>query len=133
MFHFGEWMQNTDIIKIRTKAILDFLINHPDYQLSSREWLVFLTVAMEEGLTSPQLVEHLQLPQQTLSRKIRNLGQSVNAAGETEGYNLIKAIRKGKALSYFLTDAGKGLWHDFSGMHAKVDKLVVKESKKGGS
>ena len=126
-------MQNTDIIKIRTKAILDFLINHPDYQLSSREWLVFLTVAMEEGLTSPQLVERLQLPQQTLSRKIRNLGQSVNAAGETEGYNLIKVIRKGKALSYFLTDAGKGLWQDFSGMHAKVDNLVVKKCKKGGT
>ena len=126
-------MQNTDIIKIRTKAILDFLINHPDYQLSSREWLVFLTVAMEEGLTSPQLVERLQLPQQTLSRKIRNLSQSVNAAGETEGYNLIKAIRKGKAFSYFLTDAGKGLWQDFSGMHAKVDNLVVKKCKKGGT
>ena len=126
-------MQNTDIIKIRTKAILDFLINHPDYQLSSREWLVFLTVAMEEGLISPQLVERLQLPQQTLSRKIRNLGQSVNAAGKTEGYNLIKAIRKGKALSYFLTDAGKGLWQDFSGMHAKVDNLVAKKCKKGGT
>ena len=126
-------MQNTDIIKARTKAILDFLINHPDYQLSSREWLVFLTVAMEEGLTSPQLVERLQLPQQTLSRKTRNLGQSVNAAGETESYNLVKAIRKSKALSYFLTDAGKGLCHDFSGMHAKVDKLVVKKCKKGGT
>ena len=124
-------MQNIDIIKTRTKAILDFLINNPDYQLSSREWLVFLTVAMEEGLTSPQLVERLQLPQQTLSRKIRNLGQSVNATGETEGYNLIKAIRKGKALSYFLTDAGKDLWQDFSGMHAKVDNLVVKKCKKG--
>ena len=133
MFHFGERMQNTDIIKKRTKAILNFLINHPEYQLSSREWLVFLTVAMEEGLTSPQLVERLQLPQQTLSRKIRNLSQSVNAAGETEDYNLIKAIRKGKAFSYFLTDAGKELWQAFSGIHTKVDKLVVKKGKKGGT
>jgi len=120
-------MQNTDIIKIRTKAILDFLINHPDYQLSSREWLVFLTVAMEEGITSPELVEQLQLPQQTISRKVRNLGQTVNAAGELEGYNLIRIVPKGKAHSLFLTDNGRNLWQDFSDMHSKVDNIVIEQ------
>src|SRR5210317_492167 len=124
-------MQNTLLIKIRTKAILDFLINHPDYQLSSREWLVFLTVAMEEGLTSPELVEQLQMPQQTLSRKIRSLGQTVDESGEFQGYNLIRIVPKGKAHSLYLTDEGRALWQDFSDMHDKVDQVIIDQFRNG--
>ena len=43
-------------------GILGFLTAHPICQLNSREWLVFLTVAMEEGVTAPQLVEQLTTP-----------------------------------------------------------------------
>ena len=120
-------VSSSEIIKIRTKAILGFLTNHPDYELNSREWLVFLTVAMEEGVTSPELVEQLQLPQQTISRKVRNLGQTVNAAGELEGYNLIRIVPKGKAHSLFLTDSGKELWKAFGDMHSKVDNIIIEK------
>ena len=124
-------MSNSEIIKIRTKAILGFLTNHPDYQLNSREWLVFLTVAMEEGVTTPELVEQLQLPQQTISRKVRSLGQTVNNAGEFEGYNLIRIVPKGKAHSLFLTDNGRNLWQDFSDMHSKVDNIIIEQCGRG--
>jgi len=86
---------------------------------------VFLTVAMEEGITSPELVEQLNMPQQTLSRKIRSLGQTVDEAGEFQGYNLIRIVPKGKAHSLFLTDDGKALWQAFSEMHNKVDQVII--------
>ena len=124
-------MSNSEIIKIRTKAILGFLTNHPDYQLNSREWLVFLTVAMDEGVTAPELVQQLQLPQQTLSRKIRTLGQVVNNSGGFEGYNLIRIVPKGKAHSLFLTDNGRNLWQDFSDMHSKVDNIIIEQCGRG--
>ena len=73
-------MSSSELVKMRTRGILAFLTAHPTYQLNSREWLVFLTVAMEEGLTTPELVEQSQMPQQTLSRKIRSLGQTVDDA-----------------------------------------------------
>jgi hypothetical protein len=126
-------MKNTEIIKMRTKATLAFLISNPDYQLNSREWSVFLTVAMDEGVTSPELVEQLQLPQQTISRKVRSLGQTVNDKGEFEGYNLIRIVPKGKAHSLFLTEAGKRLWSDFGEMHSKVDSLIIEQCGKVNS
>ena len=118
-------MPSSDLVKMRTRGILDFLTAHPTYQLNSREWLVFLTVAMEEGITSPELVEQLNMPQQTLSRKIRSLGQTVDEAGEFQGYNLIRIVPKGKAHSLFLTDDGKALWQAFSEMHNKVDQVII--------
>ena len=120
-------MSSSDLVKMRTRGILAFLTAHPTYQLSSREWLVFLTIAMEEGVTAPELVEQLQLPQQTISRKIRSLGQAVNNSGEFEGYNLIRIIPKGKTHSLFLTDKGKNLWQAFGDMHSKVDNIIIKE------
>ena len=120
-------VSSSEIIKIRTKSILDFLINNPDYQLNSREWLVFLTIAMDEGVTTPELVEQLQLPQQTISRKVRSLGQTVNDKGEFEGYNLIRIVPKSKAHSLFLTETGKRLWSDFGEMHSKVDNLIIEQ------
>ena len=116
---------------MRTRAVLGFLTNHPEYQLSSREWLVFLTIAMEEGVTAPELVETLQLPQQTLSRKIRSLGQTVDDSGKFQGYNLIRIIPKGKAHSLFLTDEGKALWKNFSEMHDNVDQVIIDRVKSG--
>ena len=116
---------------MRTRAVLGFLTNNPDYQLSSSEWLVFLTVAMEEGATAPELVEELQMPQQTLSRKIRTLGQTVDENGQFQGYNLIRIVPKGKAHSLFLTDQGRALWQDFSEMHSKVDQVIIDQFKNG--
>jgi DNA-binding MarR family transcriptional regulator len=123
-------MSISEIIRIRTKELLDFLMNNPEYELNSREWLVFLTVAIEEGVTTPELVEQLQVPQQTISRKVRNLGQTVNKAGELEGYNLIRIVPKGKTHSLFLTDSGKELWHAYSEMHSKVDDIIIEQYRK---
>jgi len=124
-------MSSSELVKMRTRGILAFLTAHPTYQLSSREWLVFLTVAMDEGLTSPELVEQLQLPQQTLSRKIRSLGQTVDDSGEFQGYNLIRIVPKGKAHSLYLTDEGRALWQDFSDMHDKVDQVIIDQFRNG--
>ena len=124
-------MSGSDLVKMRTKGILAFLTTHPTYQLSSREWLVFLTVAMDEGLTSPELVEQLQMPQQTLSRKIRSLGQTVDESGEFQGYNLIRIVPKGKAHSLFLTDEGRALWQAFSDMHDEVDQVIIDQFRNG--
>ena len=118
-------MSSSELVKMRTRGILAFLTAHPTYQLSSREWLVFLTVAMEEGSTAPELVEQLQMPQQTLSRKIRSLGQTVDESGTFQGYNLIRIVPKGKAHSLYLTDEGRALWQAFSEMHSKVDQEIV--------
>ena len=118
-------MSSSELVKMRTRGILAFLTAHPTYQLSSREWLVFLTVAMEEGLTTPELVEQLQMPQQTLSRKIRSLGQTVDESGDFQGYNLIRIVPKGKAHSIYLTDEGRALWQDFSNMNDKVDQVII--------
>jgi DNA-binding MarR family transcriptional regulator len=124
-------LSSSELIKMRTRAVLGFLTNHPDYQLSSREWLVFLTIAMEEGVTAPELAETLQLPQQTLSRKIRSLGQTVDDSGKFQGYNLIRIVPKGKAHSLFLTDEGRALWQAFGEMHSKVDQLIIDQFKDG--
>jgi len=118
-------MSSSDLVKMRTRGILAFLTAHPTYQLNSREWLVFLTVAMDEGLTTPELVEQLQMPQQTLSRKIRSLGQTVDASGDFQGYNLIRIVPKGKAHSLYLTDEGRALWQAFSEMHDEVDQVII--------
>ena len=122
-------MSSSELVKLRTRGILAFLTANPTYQLNSREWLVFLTVAMEEGVTAPELVEQLQIPQQTLSRKIRSLGQTVDESGDFQGYNLIRIVPKGKAHSLFLTDEGRALWQDFSEMHSKVDQEIVDQCK----
>ena len=124
-------LQSSELVKMRTRGILAFLTDHPTYQLDSREWQVFLTVAMEEGVTAPQLVERLQMPQQTLSRKIRNLGQTVDEAGELQGYNLIRIVPKGKAHSLFLTDEGMALWQAFGDMHDKVDQVIIDQFRNG--
>ena len=122
-------MSSSELVKMRTRGILAFLTAHPTYQLSSREWLVFLTVAMEEGVTAPELVEQLQIPQQTLSRKIRSLGQTVDDSGAFQGYNLIRIVPKGKAHSIYLTDEGRALWQDFSEMHDEVDQVIIDQFK----
>ena len=124
-------MSSSELVKMRTRGILAFLTANPTYQLNSREWLVFLTVAMEEGVTAPELVEQLQMPQQTLSRKIRSLGQTVDESGAFQGYNLIRIVPKGKAHSLFLTDEGRALWQAFSEMHSKVDQEIVDQFKNG--
>ena len=124
-------MQSSELVKMRTRGILAFLTDHPTYQLDSREWQVFLTVAMEEGVTAPQLVERFQTPQQTLSRKIRSLGQTVDEAGELQGYNLVRIVPKGKAHSLFLTDEGRALWQAFGDMHDKVDQLIIDQFRNG--
>lgn len=116
---------------MRTRELLVFLTDHPTYQLNSREWLVFLTVAMQEGVTAPELVEQLQVPQQTLSRKIRSLGQTVDESGAFEGYNLIRIVPKGKAHSLFLTDEGRALWQDYCEMHNKVDQVIIDQFREG--
>ena len=118
-------MDRAELIKIRTRAVLDFLTNNPAYQLSSREWLVFLTVAMEEGRTTPQLIKTLGIPQQTLSRKIRSLGQSVGENGELIGFNLIRTVPNGKTHSLYLTAEGEALWRVYSEMHLQVDEKIV--------
>ncbi len=124
-------MSSSELVKMRTRELLVFLTNHPTYVLNSREWLVFLTVAMAEGVTTPELVEQLQMPQQTLSRKIRTLGQTVDEAGALQGYNLIRIVPKGKAHSLFLTDEGKALWQDYCAMHDKVDQVIIDQFKDG--
>ena len=124
-------MQRSELVKMRTRGILAFLTDHPTYQLDSREWQLFLTVAMEEGVTAPQLVERFQVPQQTLSRKIRNLGRTVDEAGELQGYNLIRIVPKGKAHSLFLTDEGKALWQAFGDMHDRVDRVIIDQFRNG--
>ena len=125
-------MSNTELVKMRTRGILAFLTDHPTYQLNSREWQVFLTVAMEEGVTAPELVEQLQIPQQTLSRKIHSLGQTVDKTGALQGYNLIRIVPKGKAHSLFLTDAGRALWQAFCDMHDRVDRVTFTGSSTTG-
>ena len=124
-------MSSSELVKMRTRGILAFLTAHPTYQLSSREWLVFLTVAMEEGVTAPELVEQLQMPQQTLSRKIRSLGQTVDESGDFQGYNLIRIVPKGKAHSLYLTDEGRALWQAFSDMHDEVDQVIIDQFRNG--
>ena len=124
-------MSSSELVKMRTRGILAFLTAHPTYQLNSREWLVFLTVAMEEGLTTPELVEQLQMPQQTLSRKIRSLGQTVDESGDFQGFNLIRTLPKGKAHSIYLTDEGRALWQAFSDMHDKVDQVIIDQFRNG--
>ena len=123
-------LPDNDLVKMRTREILSFLTDHPTYQFDSREWLVFLTVAMEEGVTAPELVDQLQMPQQTLSRKIRILGQTVDEAGELQGYNLIRIVPKGKAHSLFLTDQGRALWQAFYAMQDRVDQVIINQFKK---
>ena len=117
----------SEINRIRTKELLDFLMNNTKYQLSSREWAVFLTIAIGEGVTAAELVEQLRVSQQTISRKIRSLGQTVNEAGELEGYNLIRIVPKGKKHSLFLTDSGKELLNAYCEMHAKVDDIIIEQ------
>lgn len=124
-------MSSTELVKMRTRGILAFLTAHPTYQLSSREWLVFLTVAMAEGVTAPQLVEQLNMPQQTLSRKIRSLGQTVDESGALQGYNLLRSVPKGKAHCLFLTDQGRALWQDFCDMHDRVDQVIIDQFRNG--
>ena len=120
-------MSISEINRIRTKELLDFLMNNTKYQLSSREWAVFLTIAIGEGVTAAELVEQLRVSQQTISRKIRSLGQTVNEAGELEGYNLIRIVPKGKKHSLFLTDSGKELLNAYCEMHAKVDDIIIEQ------
>ena len=88
-------MKNVKLVHNRVRAILDFLIANPDYQLNGKEWLVFLTVAMDEGVTAPSLVEKLQIPQQTLSRTIRTLSLTADDEDNLQGHDLIKIIPKG--------------------------------------
>lgn len=118
-------MKATELVKMRTREILGFLTNNPDYQLNSREWLVFLTIAMDEGITTPQLVEQLGIPQQTVSRKLRNLGQFVTEDGELMGYNLVRVVPKGRAHSLYLTLEGQVLWYEFSDLHRRVDEKIA--------
>jgi DNA-binding MarR family transcriptional regulator len=124
-------LPGTDLVKLRTREILTFLTDHPTYPFDSREWLVFLTVAMEEGVTAPELVEQLQVPQQTLSRKIRILGQTVDKTGKLQGYNLIRVIPKGKTQSLFLTDDGRALWQAFYDMQDRVDQVIINQFRNG--
>ena len=123
-------MPSSELIEMRTRAVLAFLAN-PNYQMNSREWLVFLTIAMAEGVTAPQLVDQLQIPQQTLSRKLRTLGQTVDDAGEFQGYNLIRIVPKGKAHSLFLTEDGKALWRAYREMHHKIDQVLAEQVRTG--
>lgn len=85
---------------------------NPDFAIA--QLALFLYVAQREGLTMPELSEHLDMPQGTLSRNIKQLSRySVRLEGgdkEVRGYGLLRTepdLEERRRLAVYLTKDGR--------------------------
>lgn len=83
--------------------------------MPTQQILLLLTVARHPGITMPELMQTLDMPQGTVSRNVKALAHSVswqNGIAVPRGYGLLRtlpSVENRQVLAVFLTERGKTL------------------------
>lgn len=80
--------------------------------LVGTQMMIFLAVCNNEGITTLELSDYLDMPQGSLSRNLKKLGIYKNSKGEKAGFDLVQArpdYENRRTLAVYLTDRGRRL------------------------
>jgi DNA-binding MarR family transcriptional regulator len=84
---------------------------HKDFALSQLH--LFLLICINDGITQTNLAKRATMPQATVSRNIRILGQAYDKkSGKIEGYDLVEVkpdLHERRKLACFLTAKGRDM------------------------
>lgn len=99
----------------RLLEVLQFLRNRLNRELPIQQAVLLLTVAGRPGITMPELMAALDMPQGTVSRNVKALSHSVSwqaGAVVPRGYGLLRtqpSVGNRQILAVFLTGRGQAL------------------------
>lgn len=94
---------------------LQFLRSRISRELPIQQAMLLLTVAGRPGITMPELMTALDMPQGTVSRNVKALSHSVswqNGIAVPHGYGLLRtqpSVNHRQVLAVFLTGRGEAL------------------------
>jgi len=101
--------------------------------------VLLLTVARHPGITMPELVQTLDMPQGTVSRNVKVLSHSVdwqNGIAVPRGYGLLRtqpSVDNRQMLAVYLTGRGEALVEEvarlFDGEHAEDNEVTSLRSR----
>ena len=100
---------------IRLAKVVEHLRKNVNKDLPSQHIAIYLAVVQNPGITMPELIRQLDMPQGTLSRNVKILSRFLeNSKGKTglKGYDLVftEPVQNGRhALSVHLTARGRAL------------------------
>jgi len=94
----------------RLSKCLSFVRNEINSDMALPQLAILLQVHMEEGITMVTLAKRLNMPQGSVSRNLKALGQWMEHGRDLKGYNLIDLkpdLYDRKRLACFLSPHGK--------------------------
>lgn len=95
--------------------VLQFLRSRVNRDLPIQQAILLLAVAEKPGITMPELMQALDMPQGTVSRNVKALSHSVawqNGVGVPRGYGLLRtmpSVENRQVLAVYLTGRGEAL------------------------
>lgn len=99
----------------RIARVVEHLRKNVNKDLPSQHLAIFLAVAERPGITMPELIRQLDMPQGTLSRNVKLLSRFIDQEGGKpvlRGHDLLRTspVPTGRhALAVYLTDKGEFL------------------------
>ena len=114
----------------RVARVIEHLRRNINKDLPSQHIAIFLAVAENEGVTMPELIRQLDMPQGTLSRNVKLLSRFMaqeNGRTILKGHDLLRTepVPTGRhALAVFLTDSGKFLLREIQDIMDEGKKQV---------
>lgn len=102
----------------RVAKVIEHLRKHVNKDLPSQHIAILLAVIQSPGITMPELITQLNMPQGTLSRNVKLLSRHIaddNGRSRLKGHDLLRTepAKAGRhALAVFLTENGKFLMRE---------------------
>lgn len=113
----------------RFSKALFYVRDNINSDMALPQLLILLQVWQEEGITMVTLAKRLKMPQGTISRNLRMLGQFMTQGQprELKGYSLVGLkpdLYDRKRLACFLTDHGKEVCSDMIEILGSVEGVI---------
>jgi DNA-binding MarR family transcriptional regulator len=111
-----SWMNELS----RLLAVLQFLRARVSRDLPLQQAVLLLTVAARPGITMPELMPALAMPQGTVSRNVKALAHTVswqNGVAVPRGYGLLRtqpSVDNRQVLAVYLTGRGEALLEEMA-------------------
>ena len=114
----------------RLAKVVEHLRKNVNKDLPSQHLAIYLAVAENPGVTMPELIRQLDMPQGTLSRNVKLLSRfMVHEKGQSvmKGHDLLRteSVPTGRhALAVYLTDRGEFLLREIEDIMADASPQV---------
>ena len=114
----------------RIYKVVEHLRKTVNKDFPSQHIAIFLAVAQNPGITMPELIHQLDMPQGTLSRNVKLLSRFMtheNGSSSLKGHDLLRTepVPTGRhALAVYLTDKGEFLLREIQDIMVEGKKQV---------